>query len=284
MFAEDLVPATPGGPRLNVATGPLNGPPLWLIHGLIRRWQDFGPVLPALTGRWTVRALDQRGHGLSDRAASYLVPDYVGDAAALLGHEGAPAVLVGHSLGALVALGVAAARPAMVRAAVMIDPPGPGFLARVGETAYAPTWAGMRALAGHPRPVSEIARELAATRIPGPRPGETVPLGTLRDAASLRFVAKCVRDLDPFALTPAIEGGWLGGFDPVAEASRVKCPVLLVVSDPACGGMLPPADAGPLAAALPDVTRVDLPGIGHLPHTQEPATTLRLLHAFLDSL
>ena len=57
------------------------------------------------------------------------------------------------------------------------------------------------------------------------------------------------------------------------------------VDDPSGGVLLfghgPPRG---VAAALRDVTRVDLPGIGHLPHTQEPATTLRLLHAFLDSL
>ncbi len=281
MFTEEIVPTA--GPRLNVASGPHNGPPLWLVHGLIRRWQDFGPLLPALTTRWAVRAIDQRGHGLSDRAASYLVPDYVADTVALLSLEETPAVLVGHSLGALVALGVAARLPAAVRAVVMLDPPGPGFLARVTETAYGPTWTGMRALAGHPRPVAEIARDLAAIRVPGPA-GRPVPLGTLRDAAALRFVAKCVRDLDPATLTPALDGGWLGGFDPVAEATRVLCPVLLVVSDPACGGMLPPADADPLAAALANVARVDLPGVGHLPHTQDTAATLRLLHAFLDSL
>ncbi|MBN9520218.1 alpha/beta hydrolase [bacterium] len=281
MFTEEIVPAA--GPRLNVASGPRNGPPLWLVHGLIRRWQDFGPLLPALAARWAVRAIDQRGHGLSDRAASYLVPDYVADTVSLLGLEEAPAVLVGHSLGALVALGAAARLPAAVRAVVMIDPPGRGFLARVNQTAYGPTWAGMRALADHPRPVAEIARALAAIQVPGPA-GRPVPLGTLRDAASLRFVARCVRDLDPFALTPALDGSWFGGLDPVAEAARVHCPALLVVSDPACGGMLPPADADPLAAALADVTRVDLPGVGHLPHTQDTAATLRVLHAFLDSL
>jgi pimeloyl-ACP methyl ester carboxylesterase len=48
--------------------------------------------------------------------------------------------------------------------------------------------------------------------------------------------------------------------------------------------MLPPSDAGPLAAALPDGTRVDLPGVGHLVHWQDAAGTLRALQAFLAAL
>ena len=59
---------------------------------------------------------------------------------------------------------------------------------------------------------------------------------------------------------------------------------MLVVSDPAQGGMLPPEDSKPLAAALPDCTRVDLPAVGHLIHWQDTPATLRLLHAFLGSL
>lgn len=282
MFTQELIPV--GDLRLNVAGGPRKGPPLWMFHGLIRRWQDFGPVLPDLAARWTVRAADHRGHGLSSRAASYLVPDYLGDVLALVTSENEPAVLVGHSLGSLVALGAAARAPGAVRAVVLLDPPGIGFLGRVRDTVYGATWPAMRALGGTDRPLAALARDLGDIRVPGVTPGETVRLGEQRDAASLRFLAACVRQMDPAALTPAIDGGWLGGFDPVAEAARVKCPVLLVVGDPACGGMLPPADADPLAAALADCTRVDLRGVGHLPHTQDPVGTLKLLHAFLDSL
>lgn len=282
MFTQELIPV--GRRRLNVATGPHNGPPLWLLHGLIRRWQDFGPIVPDLAARWTVRALDHRGHGRSDRAPSYLVPDYAADAAALLTDLSDTVVVVGHSLGALVALAVAATHPQRVRAAVLLDPPGVEFLARVRDTVYGVTWPAMRELAGSDRPVLGVVGALANIRVPGARPGETVRLGDQRDAASLRFLAGCLRDMDPAALTPAIDGGWLGGFDPLAVATRVECPVLLVVGDPACGGMLPPADADPLAAALADCTRVDLRGVGHLPHTQDTVGTLKLLHAFLDSL
>jgi pimeloyl-ACP methyl ester carboxylesterase len=283
VFTEQLVPV--GGLRLNVATGPRNGPPLWLVHGLIRRWQDFGPILAELAARWTVRAPDHRGHGRSDRAASYLVTDYLADIAALVQDENEPAVIVGHSLGALVALGVAAAHPDKVRAVVLLDPPGAGFLSHIDDTPYAATWAGIRDVTRKGGAVGDIARQLGALRVPVPgRPGETIPYVSTRDAAALRFVARCVADLDPATLNPAIEGGWLGGFQLDPILARVRCPVLLVVGDPKAGGMLPPADADPLAAALADCTRVDLSGIGHLPHLQDPGTTLKLLHAFLDSL
>jgi pimeloyl-ACP methyl ester carboxylesterase len=282
VFTEELIPV--GDLRLNVASGPRNGPPLWLLHGLIRRWQDFGPIIPGLTPRWTVRGHDHRGHGRSDRADSYHVPDYAADAAALLTDLSEPAVLVGHSLGALLALDLAAKHPDRVAAAVLLDPPGGGFIARIAETPYAVIWGAMKPLAGGERPTPDIARALADIRVPTGKPGETARFGDQRDAAALRFVAGCLRAMDPAALAPAVEGGWLGGFDTLATAARVTCPVLLVAGDPRVGGMLPPADADPLAAALADCTRVELPGVGHLPHTQDPGATLTLLHAFLDAL
>jgi len=279
VFAERTLAAA--SLRLNVAEGPHHGPPLWLLHGLGRRWQDFGPLLPDLAVRWTVRAPDHRGHGRSERAAGrYQVTDYVADAVALLKRGKEPAVLVGHSLGGLVALGAAAAAPLAVRPVVLLDPP----LGRSGESAYRDLWAGMRPLAGGGRPIGATARELADLRLPGPAPGETVRLGDLRDAAALRFMARCLHDLDPDVLGPPLDGSWLTGFDPLAAAAAVRCPALLVVADPSRGGVLPPADAAALAATLPDGSRVDLPGVGHPVHWQDPATVVRLLHAFLGSL
>jgi pimeloyl-ACP methyl ester carboxylesterase len=280
VFREQLLGS--GGPLLNVAVGPGPGPPLWLFHGVGRFWRDFAPLIPSLVPGWQVFAADHRGHGLSGRSSQYAVADYVEDAAGLVGRNG-PAVLVGHSLGAVVALGVAGRLPEAVRAVVLLDSPGTGFLSRVDETPYAAMWEGMRRLAGGGS-VPIVARELAELRVSGPRPGETVRLGDLRDAAALRFMARCLHDLDPDVLTPPLEKRWLDGFDLLTVASAVRCPALLVVADPARGGMLPPADADPLAAALSDCTRIDLPGVGHLVHWQDPAATLRVLLPFLGSL
>jgi pimeloyl-ACP methyl ester carboxylesterase len=171
-----------------------------------------------------------------------------------------------------------------VRAIALLDPPSGPFLGRIRETIYHDLWDGMRRLAGGGRPLSTTALELAGLRLASSSPGSTVKLGDLRDAAAIRFMARCLHDLDPDVLGPPLNVTWLTGFDALALAPAVRCPALLVVADVGCGGMLPPTDADALAAALPDCCQASLPGVGHLIHWQAREATLRLLHAFLASL
>ena len=152
MFDERSV-AGEGG-MLNVAFGRREGPPLLFLHGLGRCGRDFAPLFAGLAPWGRPIAVDHRGHGRSGRTADYRVVDYVADAIAVLRTLEQPAVLIGHSLGALTALGVAAAEPERVRGAVLLDPPGPGFLANLDATPYAPMWRAMQRLAGSPLPTS----------------------------------------------------------------------------------------------------------------------------------
>jgi pimeloyl-ACP methyl ester carboxylesterase len=290
MFTTDSIPiVNPTGndeeySALWGVAGPVAKQSLWLIHGLSRRWEDFAPILCDLTAWWHVHAYSHRGHGESARTpGAYRVADYVTDLVAAVKGANKKCALVGHSLGALVSMGVAAKVPDLVTAVVLLDPPGPGFLSHIETTPYGTIWPALKKHSGR-KDVGAVAKELAELRIPTAKPGETVRFGDVRDAASLRFVARCLRDLDPEVFDPPLKKQWLDGFDVFGTAKHVKCPALLVVSDPAQGGMLPPDDSKPLAAALPDCTRVDLPGVGHLVHWQDTPTTLRLLHGFLGSL
>ena len=61
-----------GDASLNYADGPENGPPILFLHGLTDCWQFFQPVIPSLTLRWHVYALDFRA---MDQVATHLHTD-----------------------------------------------------------------------------------------------------------------------------------------------------------------------------------------------------------------
>jgi pimeloyl-ACP methyl ester carboxylesterase len=269
---------------LRIATGPDAGPPLLLLHGVCRRWQDFLPIIPALTTRWQVHGLDFRGHGGSDwRTGQYRVADYVEDAVAVLHLLPDPAVIYGHSLGALVAAAAAAAEPERVRAVVLEDPPSADLLRNIERTPFHAQFTAMRSLAGREHAVAQTSRDLADIRLPA-ADAETVRVGDLRDAAALRFVARCLEQLDPDVLTPVIEGHWLDGFDLESVLRGARCPALLLRADERCGGMLGPAEAATWVAWLPDCVRIDFPGSGHLLHGTASEAVLRVLLPFLESI
>lgn len=99
------------------------------LHGFALNCHSFDEVAPALSDRLRWYALDQRGHGLSDRAAE--LGDYSRDRMAddvrgfieCAGLE--RPVVLGHSMGGMNAMTFAAAHPEMLRALVLIDV-GPG--------------------------------------------------------------------------------------------------------------------------------------------------------------
>ncbi|MEA2624615.1 MAG: hypothetical protein QOD06_660 [Candidatus Binatota bacterium] len=99
-----------------------DGPPLIFLHGgsAHAHWWDF--VAPSFVDSFRVLALDLRGHGDSEWAKSYQVEDYESDVGALVAELGLdrPA-LVGHSLGAFVALRYALHHPRDLRALAVVD-------------------------------------------------------------------------------------------------------------------------------------------------------------------
>ncbi|MEM8985143.1 MAG: alpha/beta hydrolase [Pseudomonadota bacterium] len=116
-------------PDIFVAKGPVSGPNLFLFPGLCEPWHSFEPIFDDITKRFTVWVQDLRGHGWSDKdpMGRYGVKDYIGDACRLVDElmEG-EFFVAGHSLGALIAAGVASQRPEKVRGVLLED--GPFFM------------------------------------------------------------------------------------------------------------------------------------------------------------
>lgn len=103
--------------------GPTRPPQILAVHGLTGhglRWQTLATRhLPELA----IVAPDLIGHGRSSWAAPWNIDANVDALAGVLDAEAdGPVVVVGHSFGGAVALNLAAARPDLVEALVLLDP------------------------------------------------------------------------------------------------------------------------------------------------------------------
>ena len=95
---------------LNYAEGPSNGPPLLLVHGLSRDWRVFSVLLPELSRRFHLFAVDLRGHGKSGRVPrGYRISQFAGDISEFVRTQFPQGIAIfGHSLGAMTAMMAAA--------------------------------------------------------------------------------------------------------------------------------------------------------------------------------
>lgn len=99
------------------------GAGMLLLHGLASSSHIWDLVAPRLAPTFHVVAIDQRGHGRSQKPSSGYGFDRVArDAAAAIEAVGLrPAIVVGHSWGANVALEVATRTPELARGVVLLD-------------------------------------------------------------------------------------------------------------------------------------------------------------------
>lgn len=114
-----------------------SGEPVLLIHGMASDAAALAPVAAALEDRARVVAYDRRGYGGSGAPEPYggtTVDEQAEDAAAVLRALGAaPAVVAGEGFGALVALDLLRRHGALVRAAVLAEPPLLAFVPEATE-------------------------------------------------------------------------------------------------------------------------------------------------------
>ncbi|WP_328582440.1 alpha/beta fold hydrolase [Streptomyces sp. NBC_00370] len=95
-----------------------------MLHGLMGQASHWASTAHWLAGRHRAVALDQRGHGASDKPTEgpFSRDVYVSDAEAAIEQLGlGPVTLIGHAMGALTAWQLAAKRPDLVRALVICD-------------------------------------------------------------------------------------------------------------------------------------------------------------------
>src|SRR5687767_2908929 len=102
--------------------GAIDRPTLVLLHGYSDSWRSYLPLMASLSDRFRVVAISYRGHGDSSKPAdgydmATLSADVVGVIEAL-GID--KAIMVGHSMGSLVAQRIALQCPQLVEKLILI--------------------------------------------------------------------------------------------------------------------------------------------------------------------
>lgn len=125
--------ASEGGVKIHYATLG-EGPLIVMIHGFPDFWYSWRHQMAALSRRFQVVAVDQRGYNLSDKpkgVENYDMRLLVGDVAAVIRHLGRDrATIVGHDWGGVVAWQFAMNLPQMTENLVILNLPHPNGLLR----------------------------------------------------------------------------------------------------------------------------------------------------------
>jgi pimeloyl-ACP methyl ester carboxylesterase len=259
------------------------GTPVLLVHGLGANGVSWWPVGAGLAERLgvTVSAVDLLGFG---RTGSQSQPATIARNTELLRTvlaEWGPAVVIGNSMGAAIAIRLAARHPDLVRALVLVDPAVPTLEGRWQD------WVLMARLA--PLLAQPVGRAFVAQR--------TRSWGARRLVDST--IAVCLTDLDrldplvheelvqraaeryadrdaPGAYVQAARSLFLYMLSGMAlDEQSVQCPTLVVHGDR--DQLIPIRSARALALRQPAFELVELPGIGHAPQLEVP-------HVFLDTV
>lgn len=248
-----------------VEQGSREGPTLILLHGYSDSHRSFDLVRPLLPRAWRVIALTQRGHGLSDKpAAGYDMADFADDVRQFMDTKGIErAILVGHSMGAAVALEAAVAFPERVAGIALIG-------------AFAD-------FQGNPG-VIELAETVEA--MSDPVDGEFVL--AFQESTVARMIPQRFLDAVVAESMRCPARAWCGAargllaFDPLDAARRAQAPATLIWGDK--DAFVPREDQVALRTALCSARFHALKGAGHAPHWDYPERVAPLIGAFVTEI
>lgn len=264
--------------RLNYLDyGSSSGPPLVMLHGGAWRWQEYLSLIPTLGRRWHVYALDLRGNGRSGWVPGrYRLQDFADDNAQFVSRLNAPAALVGHSIGGVIALMVAARCPDKVKALVIEDsPPSLDNYWEIVDSSrdMFALWLSLKRSAQSEQELS-LALADAYKDYPG-----TTSQWTL-------FFAGCLWALDPTYFDSLLRDfdRFVEGYDSRSILAKINCPVLFLRGETRLGAVMTDDEISWLQTNFSNVQCTMVDGVGHLLHLQEAgqAPVLAAMEAFLE--
>lgn len=239
------------------------GPAVLLIHSVGLNADVWEPQIGALAGRRRVIAADLPGHGLSApvEAASGL-DDYVAAMADLIAAlDVAPLAVVGHSFGAMVALGLALDHPQKVASLVTLN----AVYCRDAQARAAVEGRARLVSVRHVDAIETIARWF---------PND--PNGPLA-----RRATTWLRSVDPQAYATAYRVFASADRSHQGRLGDLGCRALFITG--VADARSSPAMSERMAREAPNARALALPGAGHMMNLTHPAETTSAIAAFLKA-
>ncbi|MFI2635239.1 alpha/beta fold hydrolase [Streptomyces collinus] len=254
------------GVRISCRDWGRSGSPVVLLHGLAGHAGEWDGLARDLGPRYRIVAVDQRGHGASERRPRDVSrAAYVADAVAVIAQLGLHRpVLAGQSLGGHTALLTASAHPGLLRGLVLVEA-GPGR--------------------ADPNVPAEIGAMLDAW--PTPFPSRRAAVAFFGGGAVGEGWAGGREERD---------GGWWPHFDrdvmvaALAENARrsfwdewasITCPALVVLGQ---SGIVPAQETEAMLQQRPETVALSVPGAGHDVHLERPEVLHQVLREFLGQV
>ncbi|MHA1748284.1 MAG: alpha/beta fold hydrolase [Promethearchaeota archaeon] len=280
-----------GDNRLNYAEGPDSGPPLLLLHGNTWRWQSFLPIIPVLSLRWKIFALDFRGHGNSKHIPnSYSLDNFLADTLMFIENViKKPVYIFGHSMGGAVSFLLAEKRPEMVKGLVIGDVSiqfenvEKSFKEAHEQIIQSAEWAGLKIsnlellqkIMDFPMKLPDQKKKLPWKDHPGEIPW-------------LLSMAQNLSKLDPTAQESGISletmrENWKL-YDCHRFLPKILCPTLLLQANAKLGGMMSDSDVQLALKHIKYAVHVKFDYIGHDLFATKAEPILQVIINFLEML
>jgi pimeloyl-ACP methyl ester carboxylesterase len=266
------------GIALSVTQAGADGRPLLLVHGFCGAKEDFTEWLERLGAEgWHAAAYDQRGHGHSAQPAgeaAFSLSIFADDLMAVVDDLGWDRfVLLGHSMGGMVAQLVALAHPDRVAGLILMD-------------------TGHGAVGGFDSTLVELGRQVVrndgmaalveAQRALGPGPLDSpAHLRLCEERPGYRDFCDDKTRAVSADMWLAMSGELFDQPDRLAALAGLSMPVLVVVGEQD-QGFLGPSRA--MAATIPGARLAVIPDAGHSPQFEAPGPWWEAVSVFLSEV
>ena len=239
------------------------GPLVLLLHGLAGQASEWAATIDSLAGSYRVVALDQRGHGQSDkRLSEYSRESFVADAARLVESLGdGPAIVVGQSMGGVNAIVLAAVRPELVVALVVVEAsvsPDPDIVSQIAR--WLDSW-----------PTPFATRDQAVGFFGGNTLYARTWAEVLEETPSGYFPQFMREDMLASVADMAHTDRW-------EQWLSIRCPTLVVAGG---AGLSSRDEMKRMSDAQSRARYVEVPGAGHDVHLEKPVEWQEILESYL---